>query len=263
MRVPRIKLPRIKHRLVLAVVTAAAIAAAALAMLVSPAPSNAELPDMTRFAAGAERKAAFFGFLEPIVIAKNARILRDRASLREMADDLDAGRSLSSRQLDRLESLAEKYALVDDDADPAQRVRQLLLRADAVPLPLVMVQAAKESGWGTSRFAREANNLFGQWCFEPGCGIVPKRRAAGARHEVRDFDSVEDAVTAYLHNINTGRAYQRLREIRADLRRAGEKPSAIALSDGLLFYSQRREEYVNEVKRMILQYHKFQQPRET
>ena len=107
------------------------------------------------------------------------------------------------------------------------------------------------------------HNGFGKWCFEPGCGIVPKRRAAGARHEVRDFDSVEDAVSAYLHNINTGRAYQRLREIRADLRRAGEKPSAIALADGLLFYSERREEYVNEVKRMILQYHKFQQTRET
>jgi Bax protein len=248
---------------VLAVVGAAAIAAAVLAMRVSPAPANVELPDMTQFAASAERKAAFFGFLEPIVISKNARILSDRASLREMAVALDAGRSLSSRQLDLLESLAEKYALDDGDADPAQQVRQLLLRADAVPLPLVMVQAAKESGWGTSRFAREANNLFGQWCFEPGCGIVPERRPAGARHEVRDFDSVEDAVTAYLHNINTGRAYQRLREIRAQLRRAGEKPSAIALADGLLFYSERREEYVNEVKRMILQYHKFQQTRET
>ena len=92
---------------------------------------------------------------------------------------------------------------------------------------------------------------------------MPERRPAGARHEVRDFDSVEDAVTAYLHNINTGRAYQRLREIRAQLRRAGEKPSAIALADGLLFYSERREEYVNEVKRMILQYHKFQHTRET
>jgi len=228
-----------------------------------PPPAGSSLPDMTLYPAGDERKAAFFDYLEPIVVTKNAEILQDRAILKAISNDLAAGNSLSARQLDQLDELAQKYLLDDDDADPVQRLRILLRRADIVPLPLVLVQAAKESGWGTSRFAREANNLFGQWCFKAGCGIVPERRAAGAKHEVRDFQSVEDAVAAYLHNINTGRAYQRLREIRADLRRAGERPSAIALADGLLFYSERREEYVNEVKRMILQYYKFHETRET
>lgn len=217
---------------------------------------------MTAYPAGAERKAAFFSYLEPIVEAKNAEILEDRAVLKVMSKDLDTRGSLSARQLDRLDALAQKYALGDEIADPGQRLRLLLRRVDMVPLPLVLVQAAKESGWGTSRFAREANNLFGQWCFTPGCGMVPERRSAGAKHEVRDFDSVDEAVAAYLHNINTGRAYQRLREIRASLRHAGEKPSAMALADGLLFYSQRREDYVNEIKRMIVQYYKFHETRE-
>jgi len=217
---------------------------------------------MSAYPAGAERKAAFFDYLEPIVAAKNAEILKDRAALKTMSSDLDTQGSLSARQLDRLDSLAQKYALEEDSSAPAQRLRVLLRRADIVPLPLVLVQAAKESGWGTSRFAREANNLFGQWCYTRGCGMVPDRRSAGAKHEVKAFDSVDEAVAAYLYNINTGRAYQRLREIRASLRRAGEKPSAMALADGLLFYSQRREEYVNEVKRMIVQYYKFHETRE-
>ncbi len=262
MQVPRIKLSR-PHLLAIGIAGAFAAGLLAFWLLLLPTPAGSSLPDMTAYPAGAERKAAFFGYLGPIVAANNALILEDRATLEALSTDLDARGSLSARQLGRIESLAQKYALDDADADPAQRLRILLRRVDIVPLPLVLVQAAKESAWGTSRFAREANNLFGQWCFKPGCGLVPERRGAGASHEVRSFESVEAAVAAYLHNINTGRFYQRLREIRASLRRAGEKPSAISLADGLLFYSERREEYVNEVKRMIIQYHRFHEMRET
>ena len=152
--------------------------------------------------------------------------------------------------------LAERYRVDWDEERLPQIVEQLERRVDTLPVPLVLVQAAKESGWGTSRFAREANNLFGQWCFRAGCGIVPARRAAGAKHEVRDFDSVDDSVAAYLHNINTGKVYRRLREIRQDLREAGKKLDGSLLADGLLFYSQRREDYINEVKRMLHLYHK-------
>lgn len=261
MQILRLNLNRFKSRRA-GLAAASAAGLAGLAVALSLLLSSGNLPDMEAYPAGEERKAAFFGYLAPIVAANNADILRDREILQAMADELDADGSLSFWQQYRLRSLAEKYALEDDDADPAQRVRRLLRRADAVPLPLVLVQAAKESGWGTSRFAREANNLFGQWCFETGCGVVPERRAEGAVHEVRQFDSVDDAVAAYLRNINTGSAYRALREMRSAQRRAGEKPGAMTLADGLLFYSERREDYVNEVKRMIVQYHRFRETRE-
>ena len=173
--------------------------------------------------------------------------------------DLQAENRLSIIGALRLKSLARKYRVEWNESDPQSVIDTLRRRIDLVPVPLVLVQAAKESGWGTSRFAREGNNLFGQWCYTKGCGIVPARRSSGAKHEVQVFDSVEDAINAYLHNINTADAYRSLREIRARQRKAGKTPDGIALADGLLYYSQRREAYVKEVKLMLQQYRQFQQ----
>lgn len=221
-------------------------------------PSN-NLPDMHAYAQGAERKAAFFDFMQPIVETQNQAILAERDALLEIVDDLESGGQTSFLQKRKLESLAQDYRVEWDADNLHQVIKTLERRVDAVPIALVLVQAAKESGWGTSRFAREGNNLFGEWCYRQGCGIVPGRRATGAKHEVRLFETVDDAVAAYLRNINTGNAYQQLRAIRAEARRANRKPAATSLANGLILYSQRREAYVNEVKKMIRQYHKFQQ----
>jgi len=128
---------------------------------------------------------------------------------------------------------------------------QLLKRVDTVPMKLVLSQAANESAWGTSRFARQANNLFGQWCFTKGCGIVPSRRNAGATHEVAAFTSPQLSVRSYMHNINTGRVYQDLRNIRAQQRAQGKTATALQLAEGLSKYSERGQAYVKEIKSMI------------
>ena len=216
-----------------------------------------DLPDMRKYPEGSERKAAFFDYLRPIVETRNAAILEEREHFLEIAQQVAAGEKLSLIQNHRLESLAERYKVDLEEATQAQLVGTLRRRIDIIPVALALVQAAKESAWGTSKFAREGNNLFGQWCYSQGCGMVPARRSAGARHEVRVFASVCDAVIAYLHNINTGEPYRALRHIRATMRRAGKTPDAVSLADGLLFYSQRREAYVNEVKLMIHQYRRF------
>lgn len=220
-------------------------------------PAN-NLPDMHAYNQGAERKAAFFDFMTPIVETQNQAILAERDTLLDIVDDLDSGGQPSFLQQLKLESLAQDYRVEWDEADVHQVARTLKRRIDAVPTALVLVQAAKESAWGTSRFAREGNNLFGQWCYRKGCGMVPSRRASGAKHEVRLFETVDDAVAAYLHNINTGDAYRQLRAIRAEARRANREPVAASLANGLILYSQRREAYVNEVKTMIRQYLRFQ-----
>lgn len=235
----------------------ATIALLAIAIILS---SNLNgMPDMQSIDDATTRKATFFGYLVPIAETLNQDILQQRATLLEIADRYQRDKDLSFLATYQLKSMAQQYAVDWDESDQAKVIARLRRRVDMVPVSLLLVQAAKESGWGTSRFAREGNNLFGQWCYSEGCGIVPVKRSSDATHEVRVFDSVKDAIDAYLLNINTAEAYASLRDIRARQRNAGKTPDGISLADGLLNYSQRREAYVQEVKAMLDLYRKFQQ----
>nr|WP_285817562.1 glucosaminidase domain-containing protein [Echinimonas agarilytica] len=124
-------------------------------------------------------------------------------------------------------------------------------RINTVPVALALAQAAKESGWGTSRFARQGNNLFGQWCFSKGCGLVPLQRKPGAKHEVATFDSPAYSVDAYVRNINANGAYQLLRQHRQSLQNQAMPELVKALILGLGSYSERGQAYVHEVDAMI------------
>ena len=97
----------------------------------------------------------------------------------------------------------------------------------------------------------QGNNLFGQWCYKAGCGIVPKRRGEGQVHEVASFESVDAAVASYLRNINKHRAYAELRAARAALRAANQPVTGNALANHLLRYSERGMDYVKEIQSMI------------
>ena len=93
-----------------------------------------------------------------------------------------------------------------------------------------------ESAWGTSRFAREGNNLFGQWCYKTGCGIVPKRRGEGQVHEVASFESVDAAVASYLRNINSHRAYAEFAHVEPRYgQRISRSPATLCQSPAALF----------------------------
>lgn len=205
------------------------------------------LPDFRVYQAGPARKAEFFAYIRPLVEAENAEVLSDRERLLEIAGSASPG------LLDRLwlDGLAAEYGVDADELDREALLDALLRRVDVVPESLALAQAAKESGWGTSRFARDGNNLFGEWCFEPGCGIVPKSRAEGRSHEVQAFDSPEKSVASYLKNINTHPGYREFRQERARLRDAGRPLSGVELADQLTRYSERREDYVNELVRLI------------
>jgi Bax protein len=202
------------------------------------------------------KKERFFAFLEPKVQSANNAIESDRRRLEEIGKSIGK-ESLSWFERRFIAELATDYNI--DRAEPADyavTVSQLRKRVDVIPTSLVLIQAAKESGWGTSKFAMLGNNLFGQQCFVAGCGIVPVARTAGRQHEVARFTSVDQAVASYLHNLNTHPRYQRLREIRAMQRVAlGEYAdlTGTELADGLLAYSERGADYVTEVKAMIRQ----------
>lgn len=214
------------------------------------------LPDFSRFDQTSELKEAFFSYLEPIIESQNDAVRQQRSKLKAIADVFEADGELGFYHRWRLNQLADAYA-VPEDFDTEMKIATLLQRIDVVPLELAAVQAAKESGWGRSRFATRANNLFGHWCFDPGCGLVPRNRIAGRSHELKAYDSVNDAIASYMLNLNTHPRYLEFRQLRAQLREAEERLSGIALADGLLYYSERREAYTNEIKAMIRQYRKF------
>jgi Bax protein len=212
-------------------------------------PEPVTLPDFTQWPAGRTRKAEFFAFLRPLLEAENARIRAQRDRLERLAarapEDLDR----SDRAW--LRDLAREYHLEPAVDTPADQIEALRLRVDTVPVSLGLAQAAKESAWGTSRFAVEGNALFGQRCFEAGCGLVPERRRQGLSHEVRHFDSPATAVASYLRNLNTHRDYQTLRRLRAELRARGERVTGHRLAGTIARYSERRDAYIQEIRQMI------------
>jgi Bax protein len=242
-----------------------------LAWLVTPSkplqPEFGQAPDFNAISDVSQMKMAFFDYLTPMIAYKNETIAADRNRLEGLAKKLQKSNSLTGSQLQWLADLGEEYQ-VDVRAQPGnvqqlrETIEQLLLRVDVVPTELALIQAAKESGWGRSRFSREINNYFGQWCYTPGCGAVPANRAPGASHEVQRFASVYQAVASYIHNLNTHQAYSPLRERRAQAHTDGQPADGILLAEGLVRYSERREAYVREVQSMIRQYRQLQDSRQ-
>lgn len=199
-------------------------------------------PDFTAYAAGPDRKAAFFEYFTPIILDINRELAADRQQIQSACDAGETG---------TLDKFLTKFRIDDTDLEQDSPCNILLRRADIVPASLAIAQAANESAWGTSRFAKQGNNFFGQWCFTKGCGIVPKSRDANKAHEVADFRSPADSVESYMLNLNTHDAYKPLRNIRQSLRKKDEAVTGVALSYGLGKYSERGDEYGEELREMI------------
>lgn len=211
-------------------------------------PIVTEKPDFAAFEDVKQRKEAFFKYLTPFVREKNALMLQDRENLlRIMNSEEPPGRE----EKRWLKALRQIFKLEDVGVYRREDIAELLLYVDIVPESLVLAQAANESAWGTSRFATEGNNYFGQWCFRKGCGLVPEARDEDADHEVRKFNDARESVFAYVDNLNSNAAYKALRKRRAELRDQGEEITGLALVHGLKSYSQRGQEYVDEIEALI------------
>lgn len=210
-----------------------------------------EVPDFSQYVDVRDKKQAFFAFLAPIVQVENARIEYAREQLLALQTIVQQGQSLSKKQLQQLQSIAADYNVTIESDDLDATFGVLMRRVDVVPEALVLVQAANESGWGTSRFAIDGLNFFGQWCFRKGCGLIPDARANDLIHEVRKFDSVNASVRSYLRNINTHPAYFDVRRLRAEKRLEGADIRALDLTAGLLSYSERGEDYIHEINSML------------
>ncbi|NOH96314.1 glucosaminidase domain-containing protein [Vibrio sp. 99-70-13A1] len=207
-----------------------------------------------------EKKDSFFSYLRPSIQIENNRIIKERKHLRQWADsDLEI---LSAEDHSYAKRLGKLYSLpVPVEGLDRTWLSEMLNRVNVLPEALVLSQAANESAWGTSRFAKQANNYFGQWCYSKGCGLVPLQRNEGSTHEVAKFSSSQESVHRYFMNINRNLAYKELRGIRSDLSDAEETllthNTATQLANGLLKYSERGSAYVEDLQAMIRHNQKY------
>ncbi|ABV87546.1 glucosaminidase domain-containing protein [Shewanella pealeana] len=214
------------------------------------------VPDFAAITDVSEKKREFFAFLRPSIKHQNAIIQDERDFLIATRNQIINGKSLTEADEFRLQQISEKYQYTLRSLT-IKHIDTLLVRVDVIPEEMVLIQAANETGWGSSRFAREGLNFFGQWCFRKGCGLVPQSRTEGLSHEVALFKTVEDSVASYMRNLNSNAAYSLLRSIRADLRAENKTPRAEDLVYGLINYSERQEAYIDELLEMLRQNQRF------
>ena len=189
-----------------------------------------------------QRKNLFIQIVLPLILDENNQIKLDRKKLFVVLNK----NNNSDAEKKWLNMKFKQYGVKNKD------LSTLKIRMDEIPVSLAIAQAAKETGWGTSRFALEGNALFGQWTFS-GDGIKPKFSDNDKTHKVMKFQILKASVRAYQRNLNTHSSYKKFRKLRAQSRDNDEKLDSLILADCLDQYAATGVEYTKTLKKIILQ----------
>ena len=189
-----------------------------------------------------KRKKLFIQIVLPLIVEENAKIRLDRKKLfRILSKNIN-----TQKEKNWLKDKFRQYGLKDGD------FYSLKVRMDEIPVSLALAQAAKETGWGTSRFAQEGNALFGQWTWS-GEGIKPAGVDKDAKHKVAKFAVLKASVRAYQRNLNTHSSYREFRKERAIQRDNEEKLDSLKLVNYLDKYAETGQKYIDVLKQIIKQ----------
>ena len=164
-----------------------------------------------------DEKVEFIETLLPLISFQNQQIIIERERLFKIYDHLNNQKTLPKSDLLYLNNLANKYLINSKNKHKIDLVQELLQSVDIIPTSIVLAQAANESGWGRSRFAREYNALFGQYTYDETSGVVPYEREEGKKHLIKNFSSIDKSVESYFKNINTHHAYENFRNVRSKI----------------------------------------------
>ena len=189
-----------------------------------------------------KRKEFFIQIVLPLILQENNNIRLDRKRLFNIINKSNNS-EIEKRWLDKK---YKQYGVASKD------LSILKIRMDEIPVSLAIAQAAKETGWGTSRFALEGNALFGQWTWS-GEGLKPKDSDKNTGHKVMRFNVLQASVRAYQRNLNTHSSYKDFRQARAELRDSGRPLDSIILSKFLDEYAETGEKYVEVLQQIINQ----------
>jgi len=188
------------------------------------------------------KKETFIKIVLPLIVAENEKILDDREKLKILSKK----KFTSDLEKQWLRQKLLEYKVKRGD------LSQLMVRMDVIPASIALAQAAKESGWGTSRFALEGNAIFGQWTWD-GQGIAPLKRDGNKNHKILKFPILRASVKAYKNNLNTHKSYSKFREKRKSLRDKNKTISGLKLTDTLKSYAQTGSEYTKILNQIIKQ----------
>ena len=188
------------------------------------------------------KKETFIKIVLPLVVAENEKIFADRKKLIILSDK----KFTTDPEKQWIRQKLLEYKVKKGD------LKELLVRMDIIPASIALAQAAKESGWGTSRFALEGNAIFGQWTWS-GQGIAPLDRASNKNHKILKFPILRASVKAYKNNLNTHKSYSKFREKRSQLRTKNKKISGLELTEMLNNYAQTGSEYTKILNQIIKQ----------
>ena len=189
-----------------------------------------------------KRKDMFIKIVLPLIVKENSKIRVDRKRLFAILN------KNSNTYIEKkwLEKKYKQYGVRKND------LSTLKVRMDEIPVSLAIAQAAKETGWGTSRFALKGNALFGQWTWS-GDGLKPKDAENGKDHKVMKFHSLQLSVRAYLRNLNTHSSYKNLRKARTQLRNQNKPLDSLILSRFLDKYAETGDQYIDVLQKIIKQ----------
>jgi len=188
------------------------------------------------------KKETFIKIVLPLIVAENEKILDDRYKLKKII----AKKKTTDKEKQWLRQKFLEYKIKKGN------VEELKIRMDIIPSSIALAQAAKESGWGTSRFALEGNAIFGQWTWS-GTGIAPLMRDESKNHKILRFPILRASVKAYQNNLNTHKSYIKFREKRKNLRKKNKKINGLELTKTLTNYAQTGNEYTKILSQIIIQ----------
>ncbi len=198
-------------------------------------------------------KQVFIDKLLPHINKENRRLETLRARLDKIIQQLNSNTPLSEKSKIWLKKIARKYRTKNNPLTHSTAREELLSKVDIIPSSLTLAQAANESGWGKSRFATEANNLFGIWTYDKSKGLKPQNRDSDKKHLVRIFDHYGDSISYYMHTLNSHPAYSKLREIRQQQRIDQIAVDGFEMAKGLEKYSAKGDLYIKLIRNLIRQ----------
>ena len=198
--------------------------------------------DLVELQSSRLKKETFIKIVLPLIVAENERILADKKKLQNISQ---------KKFTTDLEKQWLRQKLLEYKVKKGN-IKELIVRMDIIPTSIALAQAAKESGWGTSRFALEGNAIFGQWTWS-GNGIAPLDRESNKKHKILKFPILRASVKAYQNNLNTHKSYKKFREKRSVMREKNKDISGLDLTETLVNYAQTGSEYIKILNQIIKQ----------
>ena len=195
-------------------------------------------------------KKEFIETILPLISYQNQKILIERKKILNLKDSLKDRKTLKNDDIKYIFKLAKKYKIDIKNRHKVDVINDLLVSLDVIPNSIVLAQAANESGWGTSRFAKEFNAFFGEYTYDFSEGVMPLKREEGKKHLIKAFSSFDQSVESYFYNINTHYAYENFRLLRKLMRDKNNFSNINLLVGSLETYAE-DDKYVETISSII------------